>query len=183
MPDLSRADGSSAADPLALTSARLTLRPWCADDVDELLAILVEPEVRRYLCDGEVVSRDFVVQHVNDSTARFAAGSIGLWAGRDGDGVLHGFAGFMPVHDRLEILFGLRSAACGTGLGREMAETIVAYGFAHGLEIIVGSADPPNRASQRLLERLGMRRCGEGAGATGAQLHYELRRADQVVRR
>ena len=83
----------------------------------------------------------------------------------------------------LEILFGVRTAGFGTGLGREMAEAVIAHGFAHGLEVILGSTDQPNLASQRLMERLGMRRTAEAAGAAGPQVHYELRRSDLVVRR
>jgi hypothetical protein len=67
-------------DPHVIETRRLILRPLTAADCTAFHALLVEPGVRRYLLDDEVVTLDWVVGAIADSVRRFAVGDLGLWA-------------------------------------------------------------------------------------------------------
>jgi len=43
-------------------TARLYLRPWCEDDVDELLGLYADAEVMRYISGGRPFSRERVLR-------------------------------------------------------------------------------------------------------------------------
>lgn len=76
-----RLDRASARreDLLVLVAtARLLLDPVSDADIDPLLRLFHDAEVRRYLCDDALVSRDWVEAQVRASTERFAAGGVGL---------------------------------------------------------------------------------------------------------
>ncbi len=58
-------------------SPRLRYRPVVPDDVDALHALAVDPHIRRYLFDGEVVPREWAAEVVEAS--RRGEGGAGLW--------------------------------------------------------------------------------------------------------
>ena len=52
--------------PLPVIRARrILLRPWTRGDTDELLELWTAPEVRRYLWDDSVITRQTAVQLVD----------------------------------------------------------------------------------------------------------------------
>ena len=52
--------------PLPVIRARrILLRPWTREDTDELLELRTAPEVRRYLWDDSVITRQTAVQLVD----------------------------------------------------------------------------------------------------------------------
>src|SRR5688572_30763338 len=106
----------------ALKTARLQLRPWAPDDVDALQALLVEPDVRRYLLDDQIVARSFVVDLQAHSAARFAAGSLGLWRADTTEGLV-GFAGFLASEayhpPALQLVFAVATQHARRGFGAE----------------------------------------------------------------
>lgn len=54
-----------------IETARLRLRPFKLDDVDALHRLWTEPEVRQYLWDGDVITRERVESLVNTSLTSF----------------------------------------------------------------------------------------------------------------
>jgi ribosomal-protein-alanine N-acetyltransferase len=144
-----------------LTTERLTLRPFASGDVKELHELFVDPDVRRYLLDDTVVSREWVEEEVVSSKARFAENGCGLWtlAERSREGIV-GFVGFRPFFDppELQLLYGLLPALWGRGLATEAASAAIDYAFGVlGLDEVRAATDAPNVASIAVLERLGMR--------------------------
>ncbi len=63
-----------------IETARLRLRPFSLNDVDALHRLWTEPEVRRYLWDGEVIPRERVESLINTSIISFEDHGFGLWA-------------------------------------------------------------------------------------------------------
>ena len=167
-----------------LLTARLALRPFAPADVEALHRLFLDPGVRRWLLDDELVPIDWVRGEIEASDARFRAGSAGLWtvAERERPDVI-GFAGFRPFHDppELELLYGLHPAHWGRGLATEAARAVVDHAFQRlGFREVVASADTPNVASLRVMERLGMRfraRCERGGRDTA---FYRLERSARV---
>ncbi len=166
-----------------LTTERLLLRPVASADEEELHALFLEPEVARYLLDGERVSREWVRAEIEASRKRFMEHGCGLWAGRLGsaDEPILGVFGFRPFFDpdELQLLYALTPSAWDRSLATEGARAVVRYAF-EGLDFseVVAATDEPNGASIRVMERLGMTRWKEEDGEPSATITYRLERRD-----
>ncbi|HYV04227.1 MAG TPA: GNAT family N-acetyltransferase [Blastocatellia bacterium] len=147
-------------DVPAIETARLFMRPFEPGDADNLHRVFVDADVRRFLLDDQVVSRDWVEEEIAASIARFEAGSAGLFCVfLKNDQTLIGFCGFRPFFEppQLQLLYGLLPAYWSRGLATEAARAMIEFGFgAVGFDRIPASADPPNGASIRVLEKAGM---------------------------
>jgi ribosomal-protein-alanine N-acetyltransferase len=144
---------------ITLTTQRFVLRPLQMDDIEALHQLWTTPEVREFLWNGEVVSRERTASIVTESIRLFEEKRSGLWGGfRPNEDSLIGFAGFWYFRDppELELLYGVANGLWRQGVATELAQAIVSYGFSvlH-LSEIQASTDFPNRASQRVLEKLG----------------------------
>jgi RimJ/RimL family protein N-acetyltransferase len=144
-----------------ITTDRLSLRPCRVSDADALHALWTDPDVRRYLWDDQVISRELADDVVRGSAGDWAEHGFGQWVicPRGGDEIV-GFCGFRreaPDHPP-ELLYGLAPAYWGRGLATEAARAVLRYGFEElGFERVWAATDPPNAASVRVMERLGMR--------------------------
>lgn len=167
-----------------IETTRLRLRPIKDTDIDAMHAQWLEPEVLRYLCDGEQIPRSRMEEIVAASDALFTDHDCGFWCVEDkATRHLLGFAAFWFFHEPpvLELMYGLSAKHWGHGYATEAARALVHYGFEHlGLERIDTSTDVPNTASAKVMERAGFRfdhRTDEGLWG---MLHYVLERADDA---
>lgn len=144
-----------------LATARLDLRPLRLADLDAAHQLWTDPEVRRFLWDGEVIPLERAADVLAASERDFAEAGFGLWGIRpQGDRTLVGFAGLRrgELLPEPELLFGLLPAWWGKGFAVEGAAAVLAHGFgALGLRWIGAATDQPNRRSIQVLARLGMR--------------------------
>ena len=62
-----------------LETRRLTLRPFGVEDLDALHAIWTDPDVRRYLWDDLIISRERAAETLADAIATAAKDGIGYW--------------------------------------------------------------------------------------------------------
>ncbi len=143
-----------------LETRRLRLRPYGVEDVDGLHRLWTDPEVKRYLWDDDVISRERAESVVRESIACFEAHSFGQWVvlPRRGE-TLIGFCGFRFFGDKreVELLYGIAPAYWGQGLATEAAGAVLRFGFEEcGFDRVYAGADPPNAASFRVMEKLGM---------------------------
>ncbi|SRR5712692_6003509 len=145
---------------MKLETARLRLRPCTLEDLDALHRFWTDPDVRRYLWDDQIISREQAEAVVHSSLASFQAHGFGFWAVTlAGDGAMVGFCGLPLTGDppEVELLYGIAPSSWGQGLATEAAQAVLRYGFKElHLARIVGGADVPNVASLRVLEKLGM---------------------------
>ena len=115
----------------------------------------------RYLFDGEPLPRALVLEQIEASErsfARFGCGYFTLRLRTSPDEII-GFAGLRPFGDpeRIELLYGLSSSHWGQGFATEAAAAVLRVAFDElGLGEVWAGADPPNAASFRVMERLGM---------------------------
>ena len=149
-----------------LETARLALRPLSGSDLDAAHRISNDPLVRRYLWDGEPVSRAAVEGVISRSLKTFAEEGFGLFGVRlrDSDGELIGYCGLLHLAatGRVELLYALLPKWWGKGLATEAALACLRFAFEEaGLERVVAGADPPNTASLQVIEKLGMAPIGE----------------------
>jgi [ribosomal protein S5]-alanine N-acetyltransferase len=143
----------------------LSLHPVAAADVESLHAVFIQPGVRRFVFDGQIIARELTQQIVERSAALSAERGLGLWlaranpaaAGSDSHAIV-GFGGFWHFREppELELLYGVADACIGRGYGLEIARGVVQYGFdALRMPVIRASTDAGHLASQRILDRLG----------------------------
>jgi len=143
-----------------ITTARLGLRPATRDDVDALHRLWTHPEVRRYLWDDAVISRERAAAVVDDGIASFARHGFGLWtihAAAGGPPI--GFCGLRVVAgtDDVELVYGVAPERWGCGLASEAVRGVLDFAVTvAGLERVIGVTDAPNVASMRVMEKAGM---------------------------
>ncbi len=159
-----------------IETARLRLRPFIPDDLGELHRFWTDPEVRRYLWDGRTISREQAEAVLQSSLVSFQTHGFGQWAvihARHGS--LIGFCGLRCTGDppEVELLYGIAPPYWGQGLATEAARAVLRYGFEEKqLARIVASADTPNVASVRVMERAGMRFERYGRFDSGGEAVY-----------
>lgn len=141
-----------------------------------------DPDVRRYLWDGEAIALQQVEDLVAQSEQLFAEQSYGLWALRlQKQAGLLGCAGYWLFHEppQLELVISLSPRWWGQGLAAEASAALLAYGFDKlGMEEIRASTDAPNLALHRLIERLGLR-FSHRTDAEGLDTVFYALRADE----
>jgi RimJ/RimL family protein N-acetyltransferase len=142
-----------------LETERLIIRRLGADDLDSFYEVCRDPEVMKYVGDGEPLSREQVRRWIEKSQENYAAHGFGCFAlvGKE-DGRLIGYCGLVnPDGAEAEIVYALERGRWGRGLAGEAAKALLDFGFARcGLRRVVATIDPDNRASIRIAEKLGM---------------------------
>jgi len=160
-----------------LTTARVTLRPATAADLDALHAVWAAREVRRFLWDDQEVTREMAEEALAGALALADSGR-GLWIvtlREPAPQAVLGCAGLLPVtvaaeHDpRLagmtEPLVSLSPAVWGEGLAGEALAALQAHAAGMlGVARLAGVTDVPNEASDRMLRRAGFEVLGETTG-------------------
>ncbi len=146
-----------------LMTGRLRLQPMRRSDREALHALATQADVRRYLFDERILSRDDVQRMLLDHARHFIGCGSGLWSiRRHDDAPLLGFVRLWPL--QIE-----RDARPHTGLGFALDQTQQEQGYATeactaligyardalGMRCLHAGADPRNSAANRLLWRLG----------------------------
>ncbi len=167
---------------MVLQTSRLLLRPAGKPDIEPLHRLWTEPGVRRFLWDDEVIPLDGARAVVLASLETWSSRRYGLWTVAPSAGAaLVGFCGFRPAEwaEVPELLFGLSATHWGRGLALEAARAAVTYALEtlHATRI-VAATDPPNTASVKVLERLGMRFERQGRLQGLDTLFFTLERVD-----
>jgi ribosomal-protein-alanine N-acetyltransferase len=144
-----------------LTTARLTLQPFAAEDLDALHALWTDPHVRRYLWDDIVISRERTAE-----TLAATLDGIGYWTLRqEPGGPAIGDCGFqlMDGSGEIELFYCLLPRFWGMGLAYEACQAALDYLWsATGYRRVFARADIPNENSIRLMRRLGMSFVSDG---------------------
>jgi [ribosomal protein S5]-alanine N-acetyltransferase len=141
-----------------LYTSSLILRPCAEADIDLLHSHWTEPEVRRYLWDGQVIDTETVREVINSSLESSQKYGYGLWVllgklDRDFRGVC-ALRAEPPA--RPELLYSVPARYWGSGIATESARTVLHYAFEElGLAFVSATVDKPNIASVRILEKLG----------------------------
>lgn len=151
--------GASASGAPSLTTARLMLRPFTNADLDAVHALWTDADMRRYLCGDTVVSRDQSQEWLEGSTTGFERRRFGLWGTHEREsGTLIGFCGCRDwPSGEPELMYGLLRRWWRRGLATEAATAVLDYVFETlGQPVVMAATDPPNLASVRVMERLGM---------------------------
>ena len=145
--------------PREIRTARLLLRPWKLGDVDEVFAYAQDPEWSRYL---QMLPMPYERHHAEEFIARqilLDGVTHPAWAILHEGGVIGGInASFNFDHAFCEIGYSIARAHWNRGFCTEAASAVVDAAFrTHpDLNRVHARADDRNRASHRVMEKVGM---------------------------
>lgn len=151
---------------IQIRTERLRLRPLGADDVDALVALDSDPEVRRFVDQAEAPSREEMLGRMPRLLRRYGDGAEpAFWAADHREtGAFCGWFHLRPLDDdpgALDVGYRLRREWWGRGLATEGAAALVQRAFlVLGADRVVAHALEANTASRRVLEKLGLREQG-----------------------
>jgi len=144
-----------------LTTERLVLRPVAREDLDGYVALYADPEVVRYIGDGEVATREESAEWLERALDRNATLGWDLRTVRSRDGTFVGRCG-IAVHElehgpEREVGYILAREHWGKGYATEAATAVRDHALGTlGLRRLVALIAVGNDASVRVAEKLGM---------------------------
>jgi len=145
--------------PVLLTS-RLKLIPFSQADQELLHRTFTDPFVREFLWDDKVIPEAQTREILKQNDNHFQNDHWGLWKiTQKTDEAYLGFTGlwYFFEEDQPQLLYGLLPNATSLGYATEASQAIIHYAFQElGFSYLIASCDPPNNASQKVIERLGM---------------------------
>ena len=157
-----------------IETARLRLRQFTLEDLDSFAAICSDPEVMKYIGAGKSVSKEEARPHLSGYIDYWEKHGLGRFAVTHKEhGELIGYCGFRLFRypglrlfaNKPEIVFLLKKTSWGKGLAAEAARACLRYGFEQKkYPQFVAITRGENTASQRVLERIGMKQ--------GKSVHY-----------
>ena len=148
-----------------LASTRLRYEPMSDAHFDGLAAMNADPEVMRYI-SGRAETPDETRAMIARVRTRWDEWGYGWWTLLDAaTGEVVGAGGIQHLgRDRAnphEIGWRLRRASWGQGLATEAARTLAAHAFdVLDAPLLCAVRHPDNAASQRVMDKLGMRFTG-----------------------
>jgi len=147
---------------IILETKRLLLRRQVLDDLDALWALYCDPEITKYIPDAPrsyKEAREELEWHMHGHPKY---PDLGLWATiHKESGKFIGRCGLLPWtidgQQEVEVAYTIAQAYWGQGLGTEVAQAILQYGFEQlHLSRLICLIDPENGASQKVAEKIGM---------------------------
>jgi RimJ/RimL family protein N-acetyltransferase len=144
--------------PVPIVTARLELRPFRELDTEGIARLLADSEATRFI--GNMRSREAAAESVGIMRDAFAArgwGTLAVLPRGKQDCV--GYCGVrpLPCTAEIEVAFALQQAYWNLGYATEAAAASIDAAFNNlGIKSIVATVYPENKASLRVLEKLGM---------------------------
>ncbi|MEG4034182.1 GNAT family N-acetyltransferase [Microcoleus sp. w1-18aA5] len=142
-----------------IETARLYLRQFRPEDLDDLYRIYSDPETMKYLTG--VRTREATEIAIHTMLKRWEQNNFGMWAlVHKIDCKMIGRCGlaFLDQTPEVELGYALDKVYWNQGLATEASFASLNYGFKIlKLERIVAIARPENIASQRVIQKVGMK--------------------------
>jgi len=142
-------------------TTRLTLRHFTHLDAEPLHKILGVPGVLEYFPSSDPPDLERVQKLVQRQIDHWDEHDFGWWAviPKAGEELI-GWSGlqYLPESDEIEVGYLLGKPHWGKGLATESAAAGLVFGFdSLGVEKIIGIVHPENFASQKVLEKIGLK--------------------------
>jgi RimJ/RimL family protein N-acetyltransferase len=160
-----------------LETNRLFLRPLEKNDIDSIFEMRSNADIMRFIRDPQI-SRAEAENWTNLVSSRWEKEKFGFCAVIEkSSGKFIGWCGLwrLTETDEIEVGYALMKDFQGKGYASEAAEAVLFYGFEQlNLKEIVAVARPENRASWRVMERLGMTYDYTGKFYERDLVHYSI---------
>lgn len=153
---------------MPIRSARLIYRAPEPDDLARLFAIYSDPQTQLFNPSGPMTDEAQAAAMLKGWIEHWQTHGYGWWAiaRKDASDHIIGFGG-IGLHDfkgeqRVNLGYRFAVEAWGQGFATEMGRAALAFGFSRlKLGEVYGYVRPTHAASIRVLEKIGMQRCGE----------------------
>jgi len=144
---------------LLFETERLWMTEWQAADWLAFRPIAQDPDVMRYIDSGKLWSDERVRHFVQSQIQKVKESGFCHWKLIErASGALIGFCGLQHYEGEIEIGWWLAKACWGRGLGTEAARVALLDALQRvRLPRVIAMAQPENRASIHIMEKLGMR--------------------------
>ena len=144
-----------------LETDRLLIREWDSEDRRSLAEVAADPQVMRFVGKGETWRSEKVEAFISrqNENVRLYGYCLGALAYKS-TGAFIGLAGLQPLGttEEIEIAWWLTPTYWGRGLATEAGNALLSFAFGElELDRIVGITHPENKASIRVISKLGMR--------------------------
>jgi ribosomal-protein-alanine N-acetyltransferase len=142
-----------------IETARLRLRRFTPNDFDALFQIFSNPQVTKYFGEGDTPSKEETFSLLNKYIDLYwQEYHLGKWAVVHREsGKLIGFCGYTMLRKIPEMAYLIDQDYWGVGLATEAAYASLRYAFEiMKVELVTAYTRPENKASQRVLEKIGM---------------------------
>ncbi len=146
--------------PVEIKTERLIIRDLAVSDVQYILSIYRDEEIKRLYAWSPPTTLDEYIVHLQlDNVSVRAPGRSKYQLALTRGAELVGKCGLLiesEPYARGEITYMLGASHRGSGIATEGVGAVVRFGFEElGLHRIAATSHPENRASQRVLEKLG----------------------------
>ncbi|MFC4723492.1 GNAT family N-acetyltransferase [Geojedonia litorea] len=139
---------------------RLVLREITFADKDELFELHTDPDVQKHTGEPVVESLEEIEQSITGRLHDYKTYGFGRLAVIEkGTNAFIGWAGlaYLPEFDKIDIGYRLKKKYWGKGYATEASIAIINYAFnVLQLEQIIAIAMPENKASIKVMEKIGM---------------------------
>ena len=142
-------------EQIELLTPRMTLHPLSHEELQKLIQATADPELKKAYCE--------MLSGCESDPKNRIWYTPWIMILRNGTEI--GDVGFKgpAVKRTVEIGYGVLKAYEGNGYTTEAAEALIAWAFQREeVSLIEAETAPENRASQRILEKLGFLPCGKG---------------------
>ena len=145
---------------ILIETERLLLREITLDDKEDLFRLHSDPEVQKYTGEPVVRSLEEIENAIERRIVHYKKYGFGRWATilKSGNHFV-GWAGlaYLPEFDVVDLGYRFLAEYWGLGIATEASKAILEYGFNQlGLKEIVAIAVKENKASIRVMEKVGM---------------------------
>lgn len=167
-----------------LTTDRLVLRRFDGRDWETLARFYADDVVMRHMAPGRGLPRAEAEQRAKSNIHNFNdqwdRRGYGVWAVEDrASGRLLGQCGlrWIPEAEQTELLYLLTKTVWGRGLATEAGRATLDFAFGStALKTLIALTAPANKASQRVLGKLGFSHSGEQMMGTQKVSWFDLPR-------
>ncbi len=144
-----------------IETERLLLRPCRLDDFEDFARISADPEVMRYIANGQPATRSQAWRTMATFVGHWSLRGYGLWAAEErATGRFIGRIGLWNPEGGpgLEVGWLLDRACWGRGLASEGARAALDHAFTTlGADHVISVINPENTRSIRVAEKIGER--------------------------
>ena len=144
---------------IVIETKRLLIRKITQTDLDDLYSICSDAELMKFVGDGKPLSKQQTQKWIDVTLSNYASKGFGMYGVIDKEiDTFIGYCGLVfssDVNDN-ELIYALSKEYWGRGLATELAKLMVEFGFSTlHVDCIYASIDPENKASEKILSKVG----------------------------
>jgi [ribosomal protein S5]-alanine N-acetyltransferase len=161
---------------IVFETERLLVRYLRDDDFEVLHALCSDPEIIRYMDNGEPLMAEQTKAWIKISQENYQKRGYGCFAITSRpDSQLIGFGGLSrpASNPQIEIIYAFKQSCWGKGLASEFTQAMLATSFERWqIPRIEATIDPRNPASIKVVEKAGMTFVRSGMDEDGRPTHW-----------